>query len=609
MFIRASSQVDKKTKAKKSYTTFRLVETYRNQDGKVRQRTLINLGCHFNFPKEQWKPIADRVEEICRGQQTLIPLEQAVEKEARRIAKLVTKKYSEPDKEKAISATTSIRDLQTVDVNSLSHDDVRKIGCEHVGYHAIKQLRVEEILRSLGLNQKQIEIAIGTIIARLVHPGSELNSHLYLSEHSAIDELLETDFSDLKIHRLYKISDQLLDNKEEIEKALYQREKDLFNLTEVVTLYDITNTYFEGRCLSNPKAQYGRSKEKRNDCCLVSLGMVLDSSGFPKKSNIYPGNISEPKTIKEMLSALEASKDATIVMDAGFATEENIKWLKGSEYKYIVVSRKQNLTVPENVDSVVVKETANNKVQVSLLKNEETDELELYCHSQAKEEKTRQMMDKFSIRYETELQKLADGLNKKGHAKKYEKVTEKLGRLKERYKKVGKLYDVTVKPDEKGKNAIEIIWQKNGKETAGNKPGIYCLRTNRKDLDEKTFWEIYTMLTELESAFRSLKSELGFRPVYHQKETRVDGHLFISIIAYHVLHTIRYQLKAHGINESWKTIRELLSTQCRITSTIQLENSKVVKLRKSTSPNANQLTIYKALSIDTHPLKTEKTYF
>ena len=284
MFIRASSQVDKKTKARKSYTTFRLVETYRNQDGKVRQRTLINLGCHFDFPKEQWKLIADRVEEICRGQQTLIPLEQAVEKEAGRIAKLITKKCSEPDKEKTTSATTSIRDLQTVDINSLSHDDVRKIGCEHVGYHAIKQLRIEEILRSLGLNQKQIEIAIGTIIARLAHPGSELNSHLYLSEHSAIDELLGTDFSDLKIHRLYKISDQLLENKEEIEKALYQREKDLFNLTEVVTLYDITNTYFEGRCLSNQKAQYGRSKEKRNDCCLVSLGMVLDSSGFPKKS-------------------------------------------------------------------------------------------------------------------------------------------------------------------------------------------------------------------------------------------------------------------------------------------------------------------------------------
>ncbi len=296
-------------------------------------------------------------------------------------------------------------------------------------------------------------------------------------------------------------------------------------------------------------------------------------------------------------------------MDAGFATEENLKWLRESQYKYIVVSRKQNLSTPEGVDSIIVKDSTNNKVQASLVKNEETGELELYCHSQAKEAKTKQMVDKSCTRYESELQGLADGLNKKGHTKKYEKVIEKLGRLKERYRRVGKLYDVIVKSDTKGKNAIEITWRKNGKESTGNKPGIYCLRTNRKDLDEKTFWNIYIMLTELEAAFRSLKSELGFRPVYHHKETRVDGHLFISIIAYHVLHTIRCQLKAHGINESWKTIRELLSTQCRITSTIQLENSKILKIRKSTSPDANQLMIYKALNIATHPLKTEKAYF
>ena len=140
------------------------------------------------------------------------------------------------------------------------------------------------------------------------------------------------------------------------------------------------------------------------------------------------------------------------------------------------------------------------------------------------------------------------------------------------------------------------------------KPGTYCLRTNKKNVDEKTFWKIYTMLTDLEAAFRSLKSELGMRPVYHQKEARVDGHLFISIIAYHVLHTIRYQLKEHGINESWQTLRKLLQTQCRMTSTLQLQDGKTVKIRKTSSPDINQALSYKALGIDTHPGKTEKTY-
>ena len=138
--------------------------------------------------------------------------------------------------------------------------------------------------------------------------------------------------------------------------------------------------------------------------------------------------------------------------------------------------------------------------------------------------------------------------------------------------------------------------------------GIYCLRTNRKDLDAETFWRIYTMLTDLESAFRSLKSELGMRPVYHQKEVRVDGHIFISIIAYHLLHTIRYQLKQKGIHDSWQTIRESLQTHCRITSTMQLENGKVLKIRKTSSPDVNQASIYKALDLASHPGKTEKIY-
>ena len=117
------------------------------------------------------------------------------------------------------------------------------------------------------------------------------------------------------------------------------------------------------------------------------------------------------------------------------------------------------------------------------------------------------------------------------------------------------------------------------------------------------------MLTELEAAFRSLKSELGFRPIYHQTENRIDAHLFISIIAYHLLHTIRYQLKEKGINASWQTLREVLDTQCRITTTMQLENKQTVQIRKTSSPDTNQIEIYNALGIDTHPGKTQKAYF
>jgi transposase len=265
--------------------------------------------------------------------------------------------------------------------------------------------------------------------------------------------------------------------------------------------------------------------------------------------------------------------------------------------------------MPDEQETVIVKKNKNNLVQVSLVKNEETDELELYCHSQAKEEKVKGMISQAASRYEVELEKLVTGLNKKNGVRKYEKIAERLGRLKEKYKRVAYLYDVTVKTDEKNKQVIEIIWQKNDVAIDKKQRGIYCLRTNQTDLDEKTFWGIYTMLTDLEAAFRSLKSELGFRPVYHQKENRVDGHLFISVLAYHLLHTIRYQLKLQGIHESWETLREILDTQCRITSALKLKNGKTVKIRKTSSPDPNQLILYNALGIHSNPGKTEKAFF
>jgi len=593
MYIRMTTQRNKKTG--RTYSTYRLVESYRNQSGQVRQRTLLNLGANFIIAKEMWKILADRIEAICRGQQALFSLDPAIEKEAKRIAKLIMHKYSEAvTSSRPIDVNTELahaeKDYQSVDINSLSHHNLRKIGCEYVGYHATKQLELPKILTEIGFNPKQVNLALGTIIGRLASPGSELSTHYYLTEQSGLDELLNTDFSGLPLKNLYKISDQLLKNKTAIEQALYKRERDLFNLEEIITLYDITNTYFEGSSLANPKAKYGRSKEKRNDCPLVALGMVLDASGFPKKSDFFPGNIGEPTTVEQMLTQLNAEKSATVVMDAGFASEANINWLKASGYSYIVVSRKHNNSMPNHSEKVLVKEDKHNQVHASLIKNEETDELELYCHSQAKEKKTQAMIDQSSARYEEELHKLKNGLSKKGCMKKYEKVMEKVGRLKEIYKRGAQHYKVSVEADAANQYAISIHWEPC-EEKQAKRLGVYCLRTNRQDLDEKTFWKIYTMLTELESAFRSLKSELGMRPIYHQKEERVDGHLFISILAYHLLHTIRYQLKSKGIHESWQTLRRVLDVQCRLTSTLQLKTGKTVQIRKTSSPDANQALI------------------
>jgi hypothetical protein len=160
---------------------------------------------------------------------------------------------------------------------------VRKIGAEYVAHEVAKQIKLDVVLSSLGFGKRQKETAIASIIARLVNPGSELSTHRYLTQNSALDELMDTNFTDIGLQNLYHISDQLLEKKESIESLLYQNEKDIFKFKEMITLYDLTNTYFEGRSAQNPKAQYGRSKEKRSDCGLVTLALVLDASGFPKK--------------------------------------------------------------------------------------------------------------------------------------------------------------------------------------------------------------------------------------------------------------------------------------------------------------------------------------
>jgi len=317
-------------------------------------------------------------------------------------------------------------------------------------------------------------------------------------------------------------------HKDAIEGHLRQSEGRLFSLKETIILYDLTNTFFEGSGASNPKARYGKSKEKRSDCPLVTLGLVLDMNGFPKHSRIFAGNISEPTTLETMIRGLAVEDSLikpTIVLDAGVATENNIQWLKDTHYPYIVISRKKKREIPPDLTMVAVMEddTRNSVfVQAGLSKNHETGELELYCYSSDKEKKEEGIKTTAQQRFESELTKARNALYLRGSTKEYEKVLERVGRLKERYKAVSHLYGVTVEKDTETGKAKEITWA--GKKTPKTS-GTYCLRTDREDLTEQQIWDIYTMLTDIEDAFRSMKSELGLRPIYHQKESRCDGHI------------------------------------------------------------------------------------
>jgi len=598
MYIRKVSQKNRRTG--KSYCTYRLVETYRNRENKVRQRVMLNLGTKFNIDQNEWKLLADRIEEIMSGQGAIFEYEPHIEKMAQNIAKRVirrTANFTETKQEQ-------IKNYQEIDVNTIENQNIRSIGAEYLGAETAKELKLDQLLKELKFNNKQINTALGSIIGKLVAPGSERSTHKYLQNISGLDELLGCDFQQLSLNQLYQISDKLVKKKDIIEQKLFRREQELFELADVITLYDLTNTYFEGKGLCNSKAAFGRSKEKRNDCPLVTLALVLDASGFPKRSEVFEGNASEPKTLQKMITHL--SKDGerpTVVLDAGISSEENLSWLKEEKYNYIAVSKKAGQIIPDAED-FIIEHKKEYQIKAKLIDNKETGEKELYCHSKAKEEKEKSMFAQASLRYEQKLKAISESLRKPRTKKDYQYILQRIGRLKEKYKQAAKAYEVTIIADDKKEIVTAISWEKLPAKQ--KTPGVYCLRTNRMDLTEQTFWDIYIMLTNLEAAFRCLKTELGLRPVYHQKTKRVDGHIFITVLAYHLMHTIRCKLKAAGIHESWLTIRKELFNHCRITTSMKLKNGKTLHVRKSSRPTPRQIEIYNALKLNVIPGKTEK---
>lgn len=610
MFIR-KTKIKSKQGDEGGYYSYRIVESERVGD-KVQQRTLLNLGKHFDIEPAHWPLLMARIQHLLNGQKDVfeddLKLDHALEAAAHRYAAAILQKHAQP-----AGKPDQKSHFESVNLNEIEVMRPRSIGVENLADHAIEQLGLVPKLEALGFNSRDTAAAVGNIVGRLVAPDSELATLEWLQSRSALGELIDHDFHTTSLTRLYQVTDKLFKNSAEIEKHLYQRETDLFNLERRIVLYDLTNTYVEGQASKNPKAQFGRSKEKRSDCRLVTMGLVLDGDGFPLQSRIFEGNVSEPKTLEEMINQLRDGveqadqKKPVVIMDAGIASEANVHWLRSNGHLYIVVSRDQNKQKPDlETGGILVKDEPGNRVIVEKVANEDAQEVRVFCHSEGKEKKEQSIRDKFSDRFEQALHHLNEGLNKKGGTKKYEKVLERIGRLKEKHPRVSGEYRMEVIADEAKQHAVKIKWQRQGAQK-DEQMGIYCLRTNLLDWEADTLWRTYVMLTEVEATFRSLKTDFGFRPVYHQKEIRVSAHLFISLLAYHIAHTIRFQLKSKGVHLSWKRLRNIMSSQQRVTVSLPTKNNEVIHVRTTTRAESEQKAICDALGVATDKMGKRET--
>ena len=645
MFIRQTRTNNKATG--EGYFTFRLVRGERIA-GKVRQITVLNLGGHFPLAQDDWPLLCSRLEQLLNPQAVLCSLScsDKIERAAQRYYQQLVERAptaavrsdapgtgaaptsdgGHPDAAAApniqtpaatpvqaatpANACAAAPDMQSVDVDSLALTQPRSVGVEHVALHAIAQLALIERLTALGINAVGRACILGNLIARMAAPASELASWEWLQANSALGELLDVDFCGLSHMRLYRASDALMHHRDTIETHVFGAVTTLFAIQETVTLYDLTNTYFEAPAERNDKAEYGHSKEKRSDCPLVTLGLVLDGSGFVRRSKTFEGNINEGPTLQVMLSGLKAPAGALVIMDAGIATQANIDWLIEHKYRYLVV-RRGGVRQFDATQSVATLTAGGEIVKLQKTTSADGKEVELYCHSSGRQAKEVAMVERFCKRFETGLHKLADGLTSARGEKNADKLLQRIGQLKAKSHGISQHYTITLEtkktdaPDTPAAPAtpeLTLRWTKQYVQgTMASHPGVYCLRTNLLDWDAQKLWQTYSTLTDVESVFRSFKGELGLRPVFHQNENRADGHLFITVLAYQCVQVIRKTLKAVAIHDSWATLRNTMAVQQRVTASMQRSDGRSVHVRKSTKAEPALMRIYQALGISPAP--------
>ena len=625
MFIREVKKQLIGPQGKYEYIHHRLVESIRTPKG-PRQKVVLNLGT-LNIDKNKFKSLANMIEAIVdkNPQQALFDDDLELVTLAHHFAHQLIHKRLQQVEETQGSGTEQgeqpgqEKQYETIDVNSTTTSHGKTIGAEHIALAQLEQLSFFKILERCGLNKKQQKYAAAQVCARMVHPASERETARWLRETSGLDELLETDFSTISDFTLHRTADQLLANKEALETGLAQATRDLFALDEALVLYDLTNTYFESPKRDSKIAAYGKSKEKRNDCPLVTLALVVDGQGFPKRSKIFEGNVGEAQTLWKILKEFgdmdTAEVPRTVVIDAGIATEENLALLRQDKrFDYVAISRKK--TFPYDLFaacSAKELELSNDK-QMTVKSVRYGDELFLLCQSPDRKAKDEAIFNRRKQRFEAGLKAIGDGLQKPRTNKKYSSILERVGRLKERYK-IGQFYKIEV--IEEGGVVSDLKWYFNQKKQS--EPGEYLIRTSRTDLAEQDLSLIHRTLTMIESAFRWLKSDLGMRPNYHQLDKRMEAHIFVSVLAYFSLAPILNKLGWGGrfishlgaeekaehdwnVPYGWRSVVKTMESQVRVTTSSLCVDGQRLDIRTTLEPTAKQRDLYRRLRIKSRPL-------
>ena len=583
----------RKTVRGKTYINHLLVESITTPKG-PRHRTICSLGSLEPAPRQHWLALAHKLEAALSGQQSLLP---------------DTQLDSLRERVQARPRAGTDTDLVCVVPDQIQIEEAREAGSVYVAHQMWRRLQLDAILQKAGLEERARRLTEVMTINRLVAPSSEHAMPDWV-RRTALADLLRTDFSGFEDDALYRNLDRLHPQRALIEGELATRERHLFQLPESIYLYDLTSTYFEGRALRNEKAKRGYSRDKRPESKQVVIGLVLDGDGFPKAHEVFDGNRPDSTTVAEMLAALEkrVGKKAgtTVTVDRGMAYPKNVAEIRQGGYHYLVAAQQEERWEHEEEfadeagwEEVVRQPSPTNpfqkKTQVWIKQCLVGEEVRVLCVSEQRKEKDRAIRELQEKRLLADLEGLARRIGKRKQKPLSEaEVHQAIGRLRERYSRVGRYYQIFYDAARR-----VLSWQEETekKRRAERLDGSYVLKTDRQDMTKEEIWRSYILLTRVESAFRAMKSPLMERPIFHQLVHRVETHIFLCVLAYHLLTSVEKTFLDQGIHTSWASLREQLATHQVVTVVLPTSDGQQIRIRKATTPEPEHKRIYQVLRI------------
>jgi transposase len=490
-----------------------------------------------------------------------------------------------------------------VDVKRLRVENRRDLGGPWLGLELVEQLGLKDFLdRTIPAGQEDVPwslMALVLVLCRLCDPSSELHIAEHFYAQSALSDLVGIPVEKVNEQRLYRALDALLPHKEALEVFLKNRLGELFALEYDLLLYDVTSTYFEGQAQSNPLARRGYSRDHRPDCKQVCIGLVVSKCGMPLGYEVFAGNRTDVTTVQEIVETMEGRygrADRIWVGDRGMVSAENIAFLKQSGRRYIVGTPKSMLKQFERELLSADWHAIREGLEVKLCPAPDGQETFVLCRSRDRREKEKAMHDRFEQRIEEGLRRIEASCRRQRQNPLV--VAQRLGRLMGQNSRAAGLFQTEVTTATDGR--ATLTWKKIDvwRDWAALSEGCYLLRSNVRDWSDEDLWKAYIQLTEAEAAFRIHKSDLGLRPIWHQKEERVLAHILVCFLAYVLWKTLAQRCRQAGLGHEPRRVFEELGRIQLVDVVLPTRAGTEIRRRCVTQPTEHQAILLARLGLN-----------